>query len=274
MSSWTYSISWSKMSAALKCPRMLQHLVDKDKPSDVSPTFYAVKGTMVQKVFELYFNQRVNHGSRGDDPEVTLEIFSRLERAGFVKAANPSYPMNKNYAILLQEIREDLLSGFKVLEDMKLLKKNIRSEVKWNGVFRGLRLFAMIDFVQNTGQNSVGIYDGKGSAKPNADPKQVLHYALNVAASGVKLTKSGLIYWKHGFHEVDVSPKALKAYVDEDVNRVRPLFEELKHGFSGEMDTNPSSENCKYCLRKSACKDSYYYKEPQDVREPGKVSFV
>lgn len=256
MTIWSYSISWSKLRLALDCPRQLQHTIDKKKHGYGSQSYWALMGTLVQKVYELYFNQQVNLREKGRDDATIAKVADRVIDA--VMKTNPevSYRPDQTEEGLINEAKAQVISGIQFLKDAGILTKRVRSEVKLNGTFRGFRMFAMVDFLVEDERNGDEIYDGKGYAQENADPRQVVYYALNRASSGRKLAKAGLIYWKHGFREVDVSPKALREFIDGDIASVRPLLEELKKGVTGLLPTKPSPTTCGHCNWRDTCEDS------------------
>lgn len=265
MTVWAKPVAWSKFVLGLKCPRQLQNTLDK-VPHGFSKdsNYYAVVGILVQEVFELYFNRQLNLVDGGQEVKVVRNIArkvmgARIKGNTFHEPKRLpyeiTYPANKDAETLWESVMFQVEHGFGVMKDMKLLDKKVRSEVKWSSTFRGFRMFCMIDFIVE-GRNGHSVYDGKGSARKNADPRQVLYYALAVNASGHQLGKGGLIYWQHDFDEVDISPAALKEFIDGDFKRGRALFEQLKVGVNTPMETTPSKDACKYCNWRLTCADS------------------
>ena len=114
----------------------------------------------------------------------------------------------------------------------------------------------MMDFYLSV-PGGVGVYDGKGHIKKNANPGQVLYYALGLTASGRKVVDAGFIYWRHGFEPIDVSPAALRVFIEEQVEVVKPIFDQLKAGVET-LPATPSKETCKWCPWKLSCLESAY----------------
>jgi len=253
---WRHSISWSKFKLALECPLALQKTIDGEPPDHERPNYYRSLGTLVQKVFEEYFNQGVNLVPGGNNPKVLQRVVDRVLESSFYKDLNVTYPSDHDEADLIEEIRYQVRNGFEIFNTMKIVKKDIKSEVKWSAVFRGFRMFAMMDFYMAL-PGGVGVYDGKGHKEKNADPDQVRYYALALTASGRKVVEAGLIYWRHGFVPVDVSLPALRVFIDEKVEVAKPIFDQLKAGVES-LPATPSKSVCKYCAWRYSCLESAY----------------
>lgn len=278
MTVWRYPISWSKLKMAFPdgCQLQLRNIIDKRRPSDVSPNYYMELGSISQYVFELYFNQKINQTPQGRTIEVMEKVVDKvLASAWFKKTeANVTYPPTKNDKLLKITVKEDVLAGFKEMERIKMLDKPVLSEKVWNGTFRNVRTFAKIDFMwESASGKGWWVWDGKGHAKPNADPRQLLYYALTLMVSGQKVAGGGLIYWRHGVSPVPMTPKDVKDFVDKDLTPAVTLFNKLHRG-TEEFTANPSADNCKYCSWKSSCKVSHFKKEPQEVKEADYVGFA
>jgi len=272
MTVWRHSISWSKFKLALDCPLSLQFTIDKKSHGRPTSTFYTALGKLSQLVFELYYNQKVNLKPGGQEESVILRATERVLNQKTIDALQISYPHNKTEDDLKQAVRDQVTGGFRIMKDIGLTKLEVRSEVKMIGVFRGFRMFALVDFLRE-GTSGDFIFDGKGHAKKNADPRQVVYYALNRASSGRKIAGGGMIYWNHGFEKVDVSPAALRHFVDTDFTRVRPYFEMLDKGSEGPFPATPSAEKCKVCPWRNTCEFSMAKNPPQQFGVPTEIGF-
>ena len=257
MSVWTYPISWSKMRMAWKCLRMLQYAIDKKPPTDVGPNYYMRLGWWVQYTFELYFNKGLNRTKGGRRVVVMGRVVDRVLASGKFNNARITYPHTKTEKDLRTNIRAQVMNGHRIFETTGLLGRPIKSEVKYRSVFRGIRLYAQIDFLWEDARR-VNFYDGKGSVRENADPRQLLMYALALAAAGKKLGEAALIYWNHGKRPVNVSPGAIREFVAGDFGRAYKVFNRLKHGISEELTPSPSRSTCHFCSWKSICPASPY----------------
>jgi len=271
MTTWNYPISWSKLKAALECELQLQYLVEKRVPSDTGPNYYRNLGSLVQFTFEQYFNQGINRTEKGRRPETMVKVTEKILASKYFGALETTYPNSKNEETLKQECREQTRKGHEEMGRTGLLDKPVKSEVKWRAVFRGLRIFALMDFTYE-GKEGTYVYDGKGHAKENADPRQLVYYALAIAASGKKVAGGGFYYWQHGYREVDLSPKAIKEFIDGDLSSARKVFERLRTG-TDEFIANPSPQNCNWCGWKSSCPSSLYKRREIDQTQPELTEF-
>lgn len=271
MTIWTHSVSWSKFKLALDCPRSLQYTIDKKPFLSSRTNYYQQLGTLVQLVFEHYFNQGVNLKAAGRTEAVMAKVTDRVLASNHYKAMQIDYPAGKSEEGLQEEIKRMVLIGFRQMQQTAVLPKKVASEQKWNSVFRGHRMFGMIDFDVHYGQNHCGLFDGKGHAQKNADVRQLLYYGLAKAASGVTLGLSGFFYWQHDFVEVDLSPPALKEFADGEFVEGKKIFDMLKVGVA-ELPAKPSSKQCYSCNWKALCPDSKYKKEYVDTTDESEVS--
>lgn len=272
MTVWNRPVSWSKFKLALDCPRSLQYAVDKKPHGFADNTYYSALGTIVQFIFEQYFNQRVNLRQGGRNPKVIERVTDKILASNYIESLKVVYPYGKDRADLCAAVREQVTKGFLFMDKMGLTKYSVKSEVNWSSVFRGFRMFAKIDFLRH-GSSGSYVFDGKGHKEMNADPRQVLYYCLSVAASGHKIAGGGIIYWRHGYKNLDVTPAALKRFIDGEFAEVRPLFEELKTGIQGPMEARPSKENCKFCKWRQVCPDSAVRRPPMKEDAPENVGF-
>lgn len=272
MTVWRHSISWSKFKLALDCPLQLQFTIDKKPHGRPENTLPQALGTIVQFCFEQYFNQGINLKKGGQDDETMAKIVDRILNSKYVQSINVTYPHNKTEEDLKTRAREQIMKGFGYMKGMGLTKLPVRSEVKLNGVFRGFRMFALVDFLRE-GKSGDYLFDGKGHANEDADPRQVVYYALNRAASGKKIAGGGLIYWNHGYRPVDLSPKALRDFIDNELATARPIFEKLKAGTNEELEAKPDEQKCRKCNWRNTCPFSLSRLPPMQEGLPDEVGF-
>lgn len=263
-----HNLSWSKIKHALECPYRLQLIVDKAQASDFGPNYHQELGKTIQFAFEMFFNQGINlRGPEGRTEAVIGRVTDKVLASPWFTSKMITYPSGKSEFHLENDIKTGIIEGRKALIAANLYDKPLKSETKWIARFGGIGLFAYTDFTWEIDNKHVEVWDGKGHQKMNADPRQVLHYALTIAASGRKLTRGGLLYWRYGSEgvvPVDVGPQALKDYVDGPLAQVRPIFHRLKEGTEPgeELEAKPSNENCYYCFMKRRCKYSLFKEEP------------
>jgi CRISPR/Cas system-associated exonuclease Cas4 (RecB family) len=273
LTSWRHSVSWSKFKLGLPgaCQLQLRNTIEKRPPSDPGTTYYQDLGKLVQYAFELYFNQGINKTAKGRSPEVMERVIDKIWASDHIPKMGTTYPMGKSETDLRREARIQVLNGHDIMRTMGILDRPLKSEVKWNSIFRGFRLFGMVDFIDDH-KEGVGVYDGKGHVQKNADPKQVLYYALAIAASGKKILKGGLIYWRHGYEPLDLSPRALRDFIDGEFQAGREVFDRLATG-TDDLPPNPTSQNCNFCSWKTACPASVYRRREADTTRAEELTF-
>lgn len=284
MTVWRHNISWSKVKAALECPYRLQLIIDKAPVSDVGPNYYQELGKIIQFTFEMYFNQGINlKGPHARTEAVIGRVTDKVLQSQWFKSRHITYASGTNEASLEKDIKEGIIEGRKTLLAAGLLDKPIQSEQKWISRFGGLGLFAMTDFTYCIDRKKVEVWDGKGhkyrDGKYAADPRQVSHYALTIAAAGRSMQRGGLLYWRYGaegVEEIDVTPQALKDYVDGPLEQVRPIFNRLRQGTEpGEdLEAKPSNDNCYKCSWKRRCKYSVFKTDLAETHNHGEVSLA
>lgn len=266
MTVWAKAISWDKLKSALTCPLQLQYKIDKKPYQATGNNYHRQLGILVQKGFELYFNQRINLDPRGRTPEIQEKIIAKVLAADLVKDEELTYPDEKDFETFKQDVADHMRKGFLLFAMHGVLTQTVDSEKKWNSVFRGMRTFAMIDFQYNS-PAGLWIYDGKGHTRKDADPRQVKYYALSVAAAGNKLAGAGFLYWNHDFEEIDVSPMALREFIETELEPVLPLMKKLRDGTSETLEPKPSPTNCNFCNWRQVCEHSTYKRKEQE--DPG-----
>jgi len=274
MTVWTYPVSWSKIKMAWTCLRQLQYSIDKKPPTDIGPNYWMQKGWWVQYIFEMYFNQGINKTAKGRTLPVMERVIKRVLVSSKFQKSTVTYPQGKTLKDLTAEIREQAIKGYNLLRTTGILARDVRSEVTYRSVFSGMRLFAKVDF-EFEERNFTSIYDGKGNVKENADPRQLLMYALAIAATGRKIGEAALLYWNHGKRTVDVSPRAIREFAEGDYAKARTVFAKLREGTSETLPTNPSPSACGYCMWKSVCPDSVYKRKVREGMSelPDEVNF-
>ena len=252
-------VSWSKLRLALTCQKSLGFEVTRTPRNFETPSFHREHGILVQHIFELYFNQGIN---LRDSSLQTLRKCAQRVLDAKLPSLEVTYPDGKNFSDFLSTVWANVEGGYEAFERTGLLKRKLYSEVELKAQYRGMNLFGHADFV-HSGSKGVSVFDGKGFLKPKrGDSRQLLYYALALHAQGRKLHKGGFLYWHFGtFDPVDVSPAALRRFVDEILSVARPVIEQLKVGVEG-LPANPSYRNCRYCPWKLSCKDAYKPSSP------------
>lgn len=272
MTVWSKGISWSKMKLALECPLQLQKTIEREPCVEFRPNYYMQLGTVVQKVYELYFNQQINLRPGGDREEVVGRCAQKVMGSDWFKNLGVSYPTGFDSVRMQESVMRHVKNGFVQLRDLGLLEKAVRSEVDWGATFRAFRIFGRMDFVVRENAIGVYLYDGKSNQEKSADVRQLLYYALVAYASGQKVLGGGFLYWQLDYEKVDLSAKAVKKFVDEDWGRGAKVFEQLKRGV-GTLPAVPEAKRCYFCSWGRTCEFSASAREPVDHLAPTSVSF-
>jgi len=271
MVTWSRVWSWSKVLAAHECPLRMQFAIQKIPRVDLH-NYWAELGLATQKIFELYFNQGLNMNPKLRNGKTLRIITERVLGSERWRELEISHPGEKDKDDLKKEIRADVQSGLKHLEEADLLRYSTESEFWANGTFRrSLRIGGMIDFVVKK-PNQLVLLDGKGSVEENADERQVQFYALVLMGQGRRPDSAGLLYWKHGYRPVDVSNKGLRDYIDEHLNEVMPLLKQVEKGAPEPLEARPSKKTCRYCSYRFTCPESMYRDDGVYV-ETGEINF-
>ena len=144
MTVWRHSISWSKFKLAISCQRQLQYTIDKKPHKYAENTYHAAAGKLVQRVFELYFNQKVNLRPGGRDTAILLRILDRILATDYLAKMQVVYPNGKSESDLIEMARSQITNGIAIMNRIKLTEKTLRSEVKWqSGNFFGEALYGL-----------------------------------------------------------------------------------------------------------------------------------
>jgi hypothetical protein len=273
--SWNKPISWTFFENLDTCPRKIEHRLRGVPDDTVWPSYYADVGTIVQKVYEVYFNQGINLKETAKEKGIDLVVVKRVaEKVLTSKWAREvlgatTYPDGKEEADLVKQVRFDVENGRTALWNADILNKPVRSEVRSPGEARGIRIFAFVDFVRKTDEGEE-VYDGKSKSRPDADDRQVVWAALT--RKGVDVVKGGILYWRQGFHQVDVSTKAQLEFLEEHLDPLIPTIERLKTGVVS-LEAKPSDGNCLMCRWNRSCEESTRRVKPPNFGLPDEVGF-
>ncbi len=254
----------------MDCPRQAEFAI-REKEGDpeaareqTTSNYHASAGTIVQKLFECYFNQGVNLRPGGTQPEAVAACCAKVLASKFAAKtiAETIYPPGKTEADLRKFVAESAATGRTALFEAGLLNRDgVRSEVPSGGKVGDWRIFAQIDFLVKTPQG-VYIYDGKINSAPNADVRQLWYTALTRPE---KVLGGGFIYWKLGkFVPVHFSSEHLSRFRDGDfaagMERWRPV---MTTGVDS-LEPEPSFAACQWCAWNGRCQHAVFSRK----REP------
>lgn len=269
---WKHGISWDKMKKAIDCPLQMQNAMLKKPATIVGQNYYRELGNFVQFVFENYFNQGINLKPGGANVKVLRRVAEKIYLSAWWTEKTIEYPHHLKEEDFKKSVDGQLEKALEALEAANMMGLPLQSEKIWSAMWGGIRTFAKLDF-QYVNGNKVRFWDGKGYAKMNADPRQLLWYGVSLMASNLCLEEAGFLYWKHGeYKEVDVSPAALKEFVDEHVRPVLPMLVKLRTGMD-EFKATPSKEACFWCNWRNTCPFSAVKQVEADLTGPPEVGF-
>lgn len=251
-------LSWTMFKRILDCPRQAEYAI-REKGGDpdaarvqTTPTYHADAGTIVQKLFECYFNQGVNLREGGTRPEAIAAACARVlasKWAARVIAAT-TYPDGKTEADLRRFVAESAASGRQALFDAGILEKQVRSEVPSPGEADGARIFSLIDFLVKTPEG-VYIYDGKINAAASADPRQLWYAALGRKEP---VLGGGFVYWKLGkFVPVPMGQRTLEEFRRGDFAKGMDRWGPVMGRGVDSLEPEPRYAVCRWCSWNGRC---------------------
>ena len=249
---WSRPVSWSRIKAAMECPKKLEFMIDR-VPQREMPNYYQNMGHVVQKVFELYFNKEYNLHPKGLRVEVVKRIAQKVLASDWFKDLNTSFKTS-NFLEMQSSVMQQVSNGYFYINDLGLGKEIVRSEVDVYRVVRGLELVGRLDFVHEIDHENVAVYDGKGNKHRDADPNQIKFYALLLAGSR-HVNRGAFIYWRNGIEYINVTPDALHEFLNTVLPDVLHLFRQLKHGVMS-LDALPEPIKCVRCPWNNKCPEA------------------
>ena len=267
---WKNPVSWSRWKTALDCPRQLELTLERKPASEPRQTYYTLRGHLVQLVYTLYFNQKVNLRDKCRTPEALTRITDAVLQSPLMTRTVISYPKGKTEQDLRDTVHSQVQNGLLVLRSMGLLTKVMISEISINGKISNLAARGRLDFLREDG-NFVEVYDGKGNAEDDADPRQIMFYALMLISNGKKVRRGGFLYWQRHYKEVDLSLPRLKQFLEE-LRETAELFHSLRKGIGGPLKAIPGKP-CYFCNWKRSCEVSKYFVPAIAKELSGELSF-
>lgn len=240
------------------CPRKYKFEADRVEPPKKDNRYYAVRGSVMQKFFELYSN-----GHYPSHLELTFEPVRRYLKPFYDRELSYNHVDWKD--IMSKRSRDGLLDEISEVIEQNLLKLDIystgmRSEMKYTVTLKnGDELVGKVDFEKTYPDGTVALLDGKstGTVGKNIELDQLLFYAWLYRVKEGKLPdKLGFIYyqmclldWKR-FDEVDV------------VGAVKRILGSLEAAKTAkDFPPTPSAKACKYCSYMGLCKEGQESKE-------------
>lgn len=267
MLNFTRAVSWSRFKTVLDCPKKLEHELNQIPVVEYGHNYWRVRGTLVQFVFELFYANKVNQRFGGTARVVMERIAHKVLESGKMNEDPVSYPVDKNESTMKEEVLFQVLNGWRQLQELELLDKEVLVEKDWFTIYNGFRMSARFDYLYLYGSMGAELFDGKGTQKPWSDPRQLYYYALMLHSAGLKVTRGGFLFYNHDKVMLDLGHETLKRFVEEDFRRGRSVFDSLVKGVE-ELPATPSPETCRMCNWRLTCKDSLYNQGKRMETEP------
>lgn len=249
------SVDYSSLKEFEECPQRYKwNKLDRRKPVVPENSYYAICGIVKQKLFEHFYN---NHWYlKGADCVPHMEKLAETYFNDTLKWCNVDWKskiakLNKEQ--LIEEVRDGVKKGIKLIKDHKLITKDCKSEVKLTANIDGkIPLVGKVDFLIRNDDGTTWILDGKDTADEKriskaVDPRQLWVYSfLHEKCYGKYPTKLGFLFWRHD--RVDyIDP--VKG-VEETIEWARKTYWEMK---KSKFEAKPSSSSCFFCKYKNEC---------------------
>lgn len=286
-------ISYSGWKKYKDCPFSYWHdyvnHTPLEKPDDRLGSIY---GSVVGLLFEEFYNQRF-----WKQPDPKTFVLDRIEEAtkrvirqetsarkgrpggvlrwkGAGEGKNPK-GMYLNEAELMDDVREAVLRGFKIIKHYRLLGPRAEAEVKLDGKVNGHILGGRADFIlkRTAPHHDLCILDGKGSKYRGTyvSPKQLHWYTMLYRLRFNEVPdKLGFVYWRYEPPEsvdwVEFSKADLDQLLEQVLADIRDITRheaDLPPATEGQplaglglareaFRPRPSEGNCRFCPHATA----------------------
>ena len=124
-----------RIKAALDCPYKLQMGIDKRPVSDPGTNYHLELGKLVQKVWELYFNQGLNKIPKMRSEKAIEAVIRRIKGSKMYRDIEVTQPFGVDRDFE-KEFEEVTLQSLLSLNEAGLMDKKVLSEQKWISRFR------------------------------------------------------------------------------------------------------------------------------------------
>jgi len=237
----------------VECP--LKHLrqnINRDKPITMQDEYNTVYGTVVQKMFEMFYNDQI--WRKGKEARTILKDKVPKVFAEIVAKKNIFWGEHEGgKQLIIDECIVAVDHGIDTVRDYKLLAPYAKSEVNtYAYITKADQIGGRIDFVFK-GDGEIRIFDGKGSKYKDRylDHRQLFWYALSYYLLHRKMPNS-LWYWFYRFPEdplleVEFTIDTLKELKAEIID----VMQKIK---KRQFKATPSSKACKFCPYVGECK--------------------
>lgn len=252
-------LSYSAFHQYQNCPKQyyLQR-VKKEAPPEPDSKHNAVVGTIVQRVFEDFYNKELWRKGK----ETSAELLKRAE-VYFDEFMDTEYVnfddvtcRYKHRQEPLEEILEIIPKTLTGIKRERFLGPYAKSEVDMKVRFnQGDFLVGYLDFVIRRQNDEVLIIDGKSSKhrEKNVDVKQLYFYALMFYLRYRQLPdKIGFFYYRFAD-----DPELAMDWVPVERSHIKDISEEIREVMDGirarKFEAKPKASFCQWCPWERVC---------------------
>lgn len=255
-----YWLSWSGFDTYQKCPKKYRLTrVDKEDPPEPDSKHNAVVGSVVQRVFEEFYNAEIWR-SGSETTAKLLELVPKYFYEFLDKEFVDFDDIKCNFTPLelLDTCREIIPKVMEGIKREKLLGPYAKSEIKLRAHLQGnYFLFGIADFILRRPDGELLLIDGKASRhrEKYVDERQLLFYALAFKLVNGRLPdKLGIYYYRFA----DDAEKAFDWFKPEPA-RIKKLHGELVEAFTNiqkmRFKATPNASTCRFCPWENVCQE-------------------
>lgn len=271
------TLDFSGLKDYEECPqRYYWHRLLKKKPIAPENFYYAISGIVKQKLFELMFNEMWYLKGKECAPYMESQAERVFNETLMWARVDWNFKYAKlNKAQMLDEIKDGVRKGIKLIKEHRLISPKSKSEVKLTApVNNWFTLVGKVDFIIKHEKENY-IVDGKDTAdvakmKTNVDNRQLLIYShLHKENYGFYPSKLGFLFWRHDTVDY-IDPQQ---GIEEVLELTKKTFWNIKNG---KFEATPSSKVCFFCKYKQECPAARSLDKPFDDGsgvESGEISF-
>lgn len=253
-----YWLSWSGFDTYRKCPKKYRLTrVDKEDPPEPDSKHNAVVGSVVQKVYEDFYNDELWRMG----PNTSKELLARVDKhfddfmgEEYVNFQHPKCKFTQTDALnTCRELIPGVLNGIK---REKLIGPYAKSEVVLRTQFQSSYfLYGRVDFIIRKPDGEVLVIDGKASKHRDkyVDEDQLLFYAIAFRLKyGTLPDRMGFYYYRYAD-----DPEQAFDWYEPDLVKLRDLRSELLTAFTNiqkrRFQATPKYEHCQWCPWEPVC---------------------
>jgi CRISPR/Cas system-associated exonuclease Cas4 (RecB family) len=258
MSRKDHYLSYSSYKTYRECPKKYKYRkVDKLKPPVKDSKHNALVGSVVQRVFEDFYN--LEFWRKGPKASETLlgildKYFYEFLDNEYVNFDDVRCPYTQQE--LLDTCRDLIPKVIQGIKDHKLLGPYAQSEITLRAHFeKNFFLFGRVDFVIKRPDGQILLMDGKASKhrEKYVDEEQLLYYALAYQTTHGKLPdKLGFFF----FRFADKGEEAID-WIEPTPERLSQMKTQVGDTFRNiqrkAFKATPSGSACKYCEFATIC---------------------